>query len=234
MTLARQRVWRIFWVTAAAHVLLIISMFFYSTVRNWLRRHSPDEEIVTFVSLHSPDPEPPAPEIEETPPEQPPAPEPPAPPPPEPETPPQPRVERSTQRVRRDPQQRPSPPEPTLTSEQIRQRLRESIPEEQRRPSSARPDEISRYHELLRETFYRAWSQPSSALPGRSVKARIRVRRDGTVIQRELVRRSGNSSFDNSVQRALDAVDRLSPLPSGLGGAHHDFTIEFELTGAGI
>lgn len=170
-----------------------------------------------------------APPAQDTPsveaPEAPPAPPPPPPPPPPT---PRPQIQRSTERVRRD---APPPPPPSLTPEQIRKQLEQAVPAGSRLAAGA-PDSMAMYYRLIYETLYRAWEQPSSVLPGTRAEARIRVQRDGTIIRRELTRRSGNSAMDESVQRALQSVSRLAPLPREFSGAHHDFTVEFELTGA--
>ncbi len=222
MTAIRNRFHRIFWIVAGVHAVLILALLFYSGIRHWLFRRTPREE-VTFVTLHTLAP--PAEAMVEAPPTPPlPPPAPPAP------APPRPRVERSTERVRRDVPP-PQPTQPQLTPEQIRQRLQQAVPEGAT-PTTGTPDDLAWYYSLIHQTLYQAWEQPGSVLPGTTVTARIRVMRDGSVTRRELVRRSGNSAMDDSVTRALEFVTRLSPLPREIQGAHHDFTIEFELTGA--
>ncbi len=213
---------RIFWITAGVHGALIFVLLFYSVIQRWLIRKSP-REVVTFVSLHTPAP--PGPAVEAAV-EAPPAPPPPPPPPPAPRPP----VQRSTERVRRDPQPRPPPAQPQLTPEQIRQQLEQAVPTGVP-ASSGSPDNLAWYYSLIHETLFRAWEQPGSVLPGTTATARIRVQRDGSITRRDLVRRSGNSAMDDSVMRALESVSRLRPLPREVQGAHHDFTIEFELTG---
>lgn len=212
---------RIFWVIATVHIALVIGVMLYSVVKQWwLRTRKP--ETITFVSLYSP----PAPETAAAVEAPAPAPEP---PPPAPTPTPRPQIQRSTERVRRD---APPPAQPALTPEQIRQQLEQAVPTTTQRPGPAATDNISRYYALIDQTFRRAWEQPSAVLPGTIVQARIRIQRDGTVTQRELIRRSGNPTMDDSVQRALQSVSRIAPLPSEISGPHHDFTIEFELTGA--
>lgn len=218
-----------FWVVAGLHVLFILVLIAYSGVQRWLARRQPPDP-VAFVSLHTPAPPEPA-AVEASVPQ--PAP-PPEPPPPEPavvpEPPPRPRVERSQRRVRREAA---PPPQPTLTPEQIRQRLQQAVPTTSRPTTGATSSNAyARYLSVLQETLYRAWTQPSSVLPGTTVQASIRVQRDGRIIRRTLEQPSGNRAMDDSVMRALQSVSRLQPLPEELTGAHHDFTIVFELSGA--
>ncbi len=212
---------RIFWITAGVHGFVVLLLLSYSVIQRWFTRQPPREEI-TFVSLHTPAPPVEAVEAAEAAVEAPPEP-----PPPQPA--PQPRVQRSTQRVRREPS---PPPAPQLTPEQIRQQLEQAVPTGVRANSGA-PDDLAWYYNIIHQTFMRAWNQPGSALAGATVTARIRVQRDGTITRRELLHRSGNTVMDESVSQALESVSRLSPLPAEIEGAHHDFTIEFELTGAG-
>ncbi len=222
---------RVFWVVAGIHITLILGAGLYSVIHRWLNRRPPPE-VVTFVSLQTAEPI-----VEAAPPEPepaPPTPPPPIPPPPAPEAAPPPArrpVEVSRERVRRPDPPAPQPaPQPQLTPEQIRERLQSSTPRQTPRTAGS-PDELSRYHALLHETIYRAWSQPSGVLPGSRAVARIRVQRDGRISQREIIRSSRSSAMDDSILRALEAVSSVSPLPSVLSGSHHDFTIEFELTG---
>ncbi len=207
----------IFWITAGVHVALIVGVLLWSTVRRWLTPKR-ETEIVTFVSLHTPAPPVEAAAVEE------------APPPPPPEPTPRPRVQRSTERVRRDiPPPEPAPPR--FDPEELRRQLEGAV-ETTPAQSGATQDDLAWYYSLIHQTLYQAWEQPGAVLPGTTATARIRVARDGSVTSRELVRRSGNSAMDQSVLRALQAVTRLRPLPRDIPGAHHDFTIEFELTGA--
>jgi TonB family protein len=219
-------------VVISVHVGLILLIVSWQAVQSWLRP-KPDE-IVMAVSLAPaaapaevvrPQPEPVAPEP------------PPPPPPPAPapavvsEPPPQPKreIERSTKRVRREPE---PASQPALSAEQIRQQLARALPAGAPATTAVDPSEYARYAALIRETLYRAWAQPTTVPPGLTAEARIRVARDGRVTERRLTRASGVAAMDASIQQALAAVTRLAPLPASIKGAQHDFTIEFALTGA--
>ncbi len=239
MSPPRDRFNRLFWVIAALHVGLLLGILFFQSVRSWVTRRRPPPEIVTYVSLHAPTPEaapetPPAPAAPEpAPPPPPPPPDPvPAPAPTPAPRPTRPPIEPSRTRVRRPDAPDPAPAQPRLTEQQIREQLAGAVPRPSASPSAPVGDEVSRYHALIYQTLYRAWVQPTSILPGLTVEVRIRVQRDGRIIQREIIRSSRNNTMDESVMQALNSVTSLSPLPAAISGIHHDFTIEFELTGA--
>ena len=92
------------------------------------------------------------------------------------------------------------------------------------------------YYNHVHEMMYRVWKQPTSlsASAGMSAEVLIRVQRDGTIIQREMVRPSGNSLMDDSVMQAVRSVTKLKPLPSQCPGSTKDIRILFELTREGL
>lgn len=87
------------------------------------------------------------------------------------------------------------------------------------------------YYAMVKQIMYEAWQQPSGlANAGNPVATVvIRVKRDGSVSDWQMVRPSGNALMDESVKRAVQAVRRLKPLPPQLIGPSHDITIQFEL-----
>jgi TonB family protein len=92
------------------------------------------------------------------------------------------------------------------------------------------------YYNHVHETMYRVWNQPTSlsASAGLNAEALIRVRRDGSIILREIVRSSGNSLMDESVRKAIQSVNKLKPLPEQFSDSYKDIRILFELTREGI
>ncbi len=59
---------------------------------------------------------------------------------------------------------------------------------------------------------------------------RVRIARDGRVLDARFVRRSGSSSMNKSVQRALDGVKDIGrPFPDFVKDPERSFTIEFNL-----
>ncbi len=228
---------------------LVVSPFFF----NWWQRRQEPREIVTFLSPADLLQPPPADEA--TPPDDA-ADEPPPPPPDEPDDIPEPITEKpkptapaatpvptKPKEIQKGPRvQRPTPsaakPKATssakpLTPQEIANRLARGLPVTG--PGTPTTDDLPGwYYDLVRQTLYEAWAQPSglSATPGNAVHATLRVGRSGNIISRRITRASGIASLDASVQAALDSVTRLDPLPAGARGDYKDITIVFELTGA--
>lgn len=224
--------------SALVHGALIVALLITSIVQGCTSSKRP-KELVTYLDLQSapqtvdvPEPTPPQPE--------PPIPEPPKPPdpvipdepvkptPPKPPKPPRNVVQVQTNRVvRRPPSQIARNPPPSAAD--IRRALGGGP-----RLSGGDPNGTvlipSWYLDAVRARMYDAWLQPSGlAATGLSVEAEIRVAKDGRITKRQITRRSGNSTMDSSVQRALDEVDKLSPLPSSVREAYTDIPILFQL-----
>ena len=68
------------------------------------------------------------------------------------------------------------------------------------------------YYDSVKQQMYAVWQQPAGAPIGLIAVATVRVERDGTVSLKSITRRTGNASFDQSVQSALNATTRL-PIP---------------------
>ena len=243
---------RVFWISVSAHAIVVLGFAVAPLIRARARPPKP-REMVTYIDLPAsmaversevPDLRAPPPEPEPAPPPEPER----APPPretspsPARETPrPRPTTERprpiparsSKPTPRSPPSQTPSAPargRPTLTSQQIREHLAHGLPS----GAPAADDDVpfGWYFALVKRALYEAWIQPSglSAASGLTVQARIRVERDGSISRREILRPSGHPAMDESVRRALDAVQRLAPLPPSYRGSYRDITIVFELT----
>lgn len=91
------------------------------------------------------------------------------------------------------------------------------------------PDPYAWYYNQVRAVMYEAWQQPSSLIgkKGLVTTVEIRVQRDGQITAKKIATPSGNAQMDESVLRALEAVNRLPELPVGFGGF---ISIDFELT----
>lgn len=87
------------------------------------------------------------------------------------------------------------------------------------------------YGSLVREIYDRAWHVGQDLTDNDSATtAQVTIQRDGRVLRAVISRRSGNSTLDRSVQRALDSVrDIGAPFPAGAKEAERTFTIEFNL-----
>ena len=89
---------------------------------------------------------------------------------------------------------------------------------------------FANYGSIVREVYDRAWQVGQDLTDDDSTAvARVTIRRDGTVDDARLHRRSGNSLLDKSVQRALDSVRKIAPFPEGATDSERTFTIEFNL-----
>lgn len=89
---------------------------------------------------------------------------------------------------------------------------------------------FANYGSMVREAYDRAWHVSQDLSDNDSVAvARITIRRDGTVRDSNISRRSGNALLDKSVQRALDAVRFVAPFPESTKDAERTFNIEFNL-----
>ncbi|MBU0716165.1 MAG: TonB C-terminal domain-containing protein [Verrucomicrobia bacterium] len=91
------------------------------------------------------------------------------------------------------------------------------------------------YLAQVRAVMYDAWAQPSALAGKRGLvtSVLIRVRQDGQIVQKKMVDTSGNGLMDTSVMTAVESVKNLPALPFGFGGAYKDITIDFELEDTG-
>lgn len=91
------------------------------------------------------------------------------------------------------------------------------------------------YLAQVRAIMYDAWAQPSALAGKRGLVTRVlvRVRQDGQIIQKKMIDTSGNGLMDTSVMTAVESVKNLQELPFGFGGAYKDITIDFELEDTG-
>jgi hypothetical protein len=144
---------------------------------------------------------------------------------PEPERPKPNPIEVSRQKVTRVPDNKPKTI--PLTEEQIRKLLEQGA-----KPSdhTSIPDEDSRCLELIRQTLYGAWVQPSAEEAGSSVAlATLKLAGDGIVVSHDLSRPSGNTAVDGTVRQALAAVKRIPGLTPAFVARHGSVTVSFKV-----
>lgn len=77
--------------------------------------------------------------------------------------------------------------------------------------------------------FEEAWFPNDVADSDATVKATVTIRRDGTVLSRQITKRSGDSLLDKSVQRALDSVKKVPAFPEGAKEDQRTFKLNFNL-----
>ena len=77
--------------------------------------------------------------------------------------------------------------------------------------------------------YYNAWTAPDGTASDEAItKVKITVAADGTVINARIVTPSGDVQADESVQRALERVPSVPPLPDQ-SKTEQDFFIKFNL-----
>jgi TonB family protein len=97
-----------------------------------------------------------------------------------------------------------------------------------RNPASLAPA-VAAFYSHLRDVYYRAWRQPVTQNTGHTAILKIRLDREGNILNSVLVSPSGNAAMDESVRSAARAVTRLGrPLPDELAGETVEVSITFE------
>ena len=223
---------------AIVHAVVIVVLIAWQWIASLFDREKP-KELVTYVELATvvQEPAPMTPEVvAEPPPPEPPPPEPKAvePPPIAPPKPKKKKIEVSKKRVRRKqdaPPPKAKPPSRRTGAEDVRKMLSPVLSS----PSNAAVNDFPYdwYYALVRRACYESWDRPSTAAvrPGTKAVVSIRVHRDGSVREHQLVRASGNRAMDDSVLRAVRGIPRLKPLPAQYKKEFKDITIDFELAG---
>jgi colicin import membrane protein len=85
------------------------------------------------------------------------------------------------------------------------------------------------YRDIIFSKYYNAWSIPLDVDDhAGAILAKITIARDGSVISAKIIKRSGNSVLDRSVQNALDTVTFIEPFPEGSSDKERTVTIQFE------
>jgi protein TonB len=81
-------------------------------------------------------------------------------------------------------------------------------------------DDIQEYYlELLQSINQKWWLDKNIDRTGvRELILNIVIARDGTVVEKNLLRSSGNAGYDRAVLKALESVSTLPPLPATYNG----------------
>jgi len=86
------------------------------------------------------------------------------------------------------------------------------------------------YASIVKSKYDAAWTPPDNAADDEAnVKVSVTIGSDGTVISAHIVNKSGDSSVDDSVQRALDRVTFIAPFPDGATDKQRTYIINFNL-----
>lgn len=85
------------------------------------------------------------------------------------------------------------------------------------------------YGSAVVSVYESRWTIPSNLAGGNNtVRAKVVIRKDGTVISAEIVEKSGNAGVNQSVQRVLDTVRFIKAFPPGATDAQRVFYINFD------
>lgn len=85
------------------------------------------------------------------------------------------------------------------------------------------------YRDLVFSKYYSAWSPPVDTDDTREVPVSITISRDGNILSARILKRSGNTPLDNSIQNALENVTFIAPFPAGASEPERVFKIIFTL-----
>ena len=89
---------------------------------------------------------------------------------------------------------------------------------------------MGNYANLVSSIYEHAWNPPDdTASDDAIIKVTVTISNDGTVISSRILRASGDSSVDKSIQRALDRVTKIAPFPAGAKETQRTYTINFSL-----
>ena len=86
------------------------------------------------------------------------------------------------------------------------------------------------YANFVVGVYRRTWEPliPSGLVRSRIAKVSVTIRRDGRVLSKRIIRKTGDAALDRSVQRALDRVKTIGKsFPSGSKDSQRTFTLDF-------
>jgi TonB family protein len=99
--------------------------------------------------------------------------------------------------------------------------------------SGSGTSEFGWYFSMIHDRFHSRWDQPTNLTrSGQDIVTtlRIRISKDGTIQNREILHSSGDTTMDESVMTAAERVQQIDPLPSGLGnGEFFEVNVAFKL-----
>ena len=86
------------------------------------------------------------------------------------------------------------------------------------------------YDQAVRSIYWHAWTPPENTESDEAVtKASVTIASDGTVLSARIIKASGDTSVDQSVQRTLERVTFIAPFPEGAKDKQRTYTINFNL-----
>ncbi|HWY75637.1 MAG TPA: TonB family protein, partial [Verrucomicrobiae bacterium] len=86
------------------------------------------------------------------------------------------------------------------------------------------------YKDVVASIYEAAWTPPAELNDDMvTVTVRVTIARDGRVINGRIIKVSGNSGMDRSIQNVLDTVTFIQPFPAGSTDQERTYTINFNL-----
>ncbi len=87
------------------------------------------------------------------------------------------------------------------------------------------------YGDVVVSVYHNAWVPPDGMSSDNvTVKFKVTIARDGSVISAQIIERSGDASIDEAVQHMLDRVTFIAPFPEGTDDKQRTYPIEFNAT----
>lgn len=87
------------------------------------------------------------------------------------------------------------------------------------------------YGVYLKKVYEEAWIPPAAARDNEPVvEVEVTISRDGTVLARRILKKSGRSALDQSVNETLNRVKKVRAFPEGSTDAQRTFRINFNLS----
>jgi len=93
---------------------------------------------------------------------------------------------------------------------------------------SLRGDIREYYFRLLREINEKWWLNKEGQQAGfQGAILNVVIARDGTIVRKVLIRKSGNPAFDKAILQTLEAASPLAPLPENYENQYFTFPVKF-------
>jgi len=89
---------------------------------------------------------------------------------------------------------------------------------------------VASYAQIVKSKYELAWLPPDDTASDDAItKVTVTIASDGNVVSAQILRASGDSMVDRSVQRTLDRVTFIAPFPKGATDKERTYTINFNL-----
>ncbi len=115
-------------------------------------------------------------------------------------------------------------------AEQQKQQEAERLAREAEARRRVQQSEIAKYTSLIKQEITRHWNIPATATPDLMCEVKVRLIPSGDVIDVQIVKSSGDATFDNSVEKAVYRAAPLSvpAVESGLFEEFRELVFQFE------